>query len=71
MKKETIHIFINGNSKLVDNNIKLNDLLKCLKIDTKGIAIEINKEIVPKSKYNNVKLCVNDKVEVVQFIGGG
>jgi len=66
----TIKIIVNGENKIVkvDN---LNDLLKFLKIDKKNIAIEINREIINKTNYMNYKLKNNDKIEIVNFIGGG
>ena len=39
--------------------------------DIKKIAVEINGEIVPKSKYSETVLHDGDKVEVVSFVGGG
>lgn len=35
------------------------------------IAVELNGEIVPKSKYGEVVLSDGDSVEVVSFVGGG
>ena len=39
--------------------------------DIKKIAVEINGDIVPKSKYSETLLQEGDKVEVVSFVGGG
>ena len=49
----------------------LKDLLKILKKDNNKVAIELNGEIADKKKYNKILLKKNDKVEIVQFIGGG
>ncbi len=54
---------------LKDSNIK--DLIKKYKLDEKKIAIELNGTILPKKRYGNKKLKDNDKIEIVQFIGGG
>ena len=40
-------------------------------IDRDGIAIEINHTVVPKSQYKNIIIKNDDKIEIVQFIGGG
>ncbi len=69
MKK--IKIKVNGKFKTVLNNSKLSDLLKNLKIPIKKVAIELNQEIIDKKRSNNIKLKKNDKIEIVQFIGGG
>ena len=42
-----------------------------MSIKTKYIAIEVNKQIIPKSEYKKYKLKHGDKVEIVTAIGGG
>ena len=69
MKK--IKIKVNGKVKTVLNNSKLSDLLKNLNIPIKKVAIELNREIVDKKNLNKINLKVNDKIEIVHFIGGG
>ena len=44
---------------------------KTLKKDNRKVAIELNGEIADKKKYDKIFLKKNDKVEIVQFIGGG
>ena len=41
------------------------------KIPLKKVAIELNQEIIDKSKLNKIKLKNNDRIEIVHFIGGG
>ena len=69
MKK--IKIKVNGKVKTVLNNSKLSDLLKNLNIPIKKVAIELNQEIIDKKRTSNIKLKKNDKIEIVNFIGGG
>ena len=69
MKK--IKIKVNGKFKSVKSDIKLSDLIKDLKIPVNKVAIELNKEIVNKTKLNKITLKNNDIIEVVHFIGGG
>jgi len=72
MKKiKKIKIKINGKAKVINDNTKLLDFLKILNIPIKKVAIELNEEIVDKTKLNKIKLKAYDKVEVVHFIGGG
>ena len=66
-----IKIKINGKIKTINENIKLLNLVKNLKIPIKKVAIELNQEIIDKKKLNIIKLKKNDKIEVVHFIGGG
>lgn len=49
----------------------VSDYLKTTSYDIKRIAVEINEEIVPKSKYEETFFKDGDIVEVVSFVGGG
>ena len=72
MKKiKKIKIKVNGKIKMIKDGSNLLNLIKNLKISTKKVAIEMNKEIVDKKNLNIIKLKVNDKIEIVHFIGGG
>jgi len=64
-------IQLNGDLYEINNGTSLNELLNKLKIQKSKVAIEVNGEIVEKNKYSNLILNKNDKVEIVQFIGGG
>ena len=64
-------IKINGQLNIIDDKIKLSNLLKSLKVPLRKVAIELNKEIIDKKKLNNIYLKKNDKIEIVHFIGGG
>ena len=69
--KKKIKIKINGKINKIDHKTKLSDLVKNLKVPLKKVAIELNREIVDKKNLNKINLKVNDKIEIVHFIGGG
>ena len=60
-----------GDPYEINNRTNLNELLNKLKIQKNKVAIEVNGEIIEKHKYLNIILTKDDKVEIVQFIGGG
>ena len=64
-------IQLNGDPYEINYGTNLNELLNKLKIRKNKVAIEVNGEIVEKNKYPNLILNKGDKVEIVQFIGGG
>ena len=64
-------IQLNGDPYEVISGTNLNELLNKLKLKKNKIAIEVNGEIIEKSKYPNLILRRDDKVEIVHFIGGG
>ena len=69
--KKKIKIKINGKLNKINDKTKLSDLIKNLKVPLKKVAIELNREIVDKKNLNKINLKVNDKIEIVHFIGGG
>ena len=66
-----IKIQLNGKRYQIKIGLNLNVLLRNLKKNSNKVAIELNGEIADKRKYNKIFLKENDKVEIVQFIGGG
>ena len=64
-------IQLNGDLYEINNGTSLNQLLNKLNIQKNKVAVEVNGEIVEKNKYSNLILNKNDRVEIVQFIGGG
>lgn len=47
------------------------DLLTALDLLGKRLAVELNEEIIPKSRHAATFLQANDQVEIVHAIGGG
>ena len=70
-KKIKIKIKINGKINKIDDKTKLSDLVKNLEVPLNKVAIELNREIVDKKNLNKIDLKINDKIEIVHFIGGG
>lgn len=63
-------ITING-KKVEAIGITLTEYLLSADYQTDRIAVELNGEILPKSKYGTTTLSEGDKVEIVSFVGGG
>ena len=66
-----MQIILNGTEKKFQDQISIATLIKELGLDERKIAVERNREIVPKTEFNSVSLCEGDKIEIVHFIGGG
>ena len=71
MKKNKIQIYINGKKKNINSNCNLIDILKEYSLINKMVAVEINQEVIPKSKYKTITINKNDKIEILELIGGG
>ncbi len=46
-------------------------LVETLALDVRKVAVERNLEIVPRSLYAATALTDGDRIEIVQFVGGG
>ena len=66
-----MQIILNGTEKNFQDQISIATLIKELRLDERKIAVERNREIVPRNAFNSVSLCEGDKIEIVHFIGGG
>ncbi|NPA50143.1 MAG: sulfur carrier protein ThiS [Epsilonproteobacteria bacterium] len=64
-------IILNGKEYQLKENTTLKELIKELKIENKVMAAAVNMEIVKKENWDSYILAPNDKVELLQFVGGG
>ena len=64
-------IEVNGESRQVAEHITVATLLQLLGIDGGPVAVERNREIVPRAEHAVTQLHDGDQLEVVQFVGGG
>lgn len=64
-------VFINGETKEISGEVNLSELLANLSLPSERIAIELNKEVVRKRDWENVKIADADKIEIIHFVGGG
>ena len=66
-----MQVFVNGDAMEIADGATVADLVSELTDDPRGMAIERNREIVPKSAHASTVLNAGDQLEVVQFVGGG
>ena len=64
-------IILNGDSYPIDGDTPLTVLLERLKMRRGRVAVEINREIVPKANYDAAIVRAGDLVEIINFVGGG
>ena len=66
-----IQLIINGEDKNFENNMSLKDIIISLKIEDKVMAAAVNMDIVKKDNWKKFIPKENDKIELLQFVGGG
>ncbi len=67
-----MNLVINGEDYFdLPDGLTVAGLIKHLDLPGKKIAIERNREVVPKSTFDEVTLEDGDRLEIIHFIGGG
>jgi len=66
-----IKIKINGIEKEIPQNTTIKELLSSLNVLDKTMAVAVNMKIVKKDDWNKFILKESDKVEALNFVGGG
>lgn len=61
---------VNGDTLTLDGNT-VADLVTQLDLTGRRLAVEVNREIIPKSQHGDFTLGDGDVVEIVHAIGGG
>lgn len=66
-----MRITLNGDLRDHPDGLTVKELLADLGLNPAKVAVERNREIVPRSTYGDVTLADGDQLEIVHFIGGG
>jgi sulfur carrier protein len=64
-------IVLNGEQRLLEAPLTVAQLLSDIGYANRKVAVEVNREIVPRSRHAQHRLSDDDRVEVVLAIGGG
>ncbi|HET7451734.1 MAG TPA: sulfur carrier protein ThiS [Thermoanaerobaculia bacterium] len=66
-----IRVRVNGEVRTLAADARVADLLAILGVAMPRVAVEYNREILPKTRFGETVLKDGDDLEVVQFVGGG
>ena len=64
-------IQLNGEPYSIDGDTRLLALIEKLNLRRGRVAIELNQSVIPKAEWAGISLRPGDKVEIVNFVGGG
>jgi sulfur carrier protein len=67
----SIDVVINGKSRSVKVGTTVAVLVDELGLGDRRVAVERNREVVPRAQHATTVLADGDRVEVVTFVGGG
>ncbi len=66
-----LQIRVNGDSREIADGTTVAGLIEALDLPRDGVAVEVNREIVPRRKHSEHQLADGDDLEIVTFVGGG
>ncbi|MEH6575485.1 MAG: sulfur carrier protein ThiS [Amphritea sp.] len=66
-----IRLTVNGETMRLSRPNNLKQLIETLRLGEKRIAVELNREIIPRSRHEATRIREGDQIEIVRAIGGG
>ena len=62
---------INGEDRNFDVSLPLSALVEQLGMKADRVAVELNRNIVPRAQWAQTQVSEGDRLEIVHFVGGG
>jgi len=66
-----MQIILNGSPTDIPDGIHMAGLIDRLELTGRRLAVEVNEELVPRSRFHEYRLVPSDKVEIIHAVGGG
>jgi thiamine biosynthesis protein ThiS len=68
---DTIEVQINGEDRLIPRGLSVHGLLERFELNPALVVVELNREILDRSRYSEIEVEEEDTLELVHFVGGG
>ena len=66
-----VNVLVNGKPYALRDDATLGELIQTLVPAPRRIAVEVNEAIVPAAEHARFRLAADDRVEIIEAIGGG
>ncbi len=66
-----VTIQVNGETRETHQGTTISTLLAQLGLNSGRVAVEYNLQILPKTEWDHTQVANGDRLEIVQFVGGG
>jgi sulfur carrier protein len=66
-----MQIQVNGSPTEVPDPCTLAALIETLELTDRRLAVEVNEELVPRSRFARHRLGTDDRIEIIHAVGGG
>lgn len=68
---DTIEVWVNGEARAVPHGTTVKGLVALLALGDVRVAVERNRQVVPRADHDTAVLSDGDRLELVTFVGGG
>ncbi|HXF12920.1 MAG TPA: sulfur carrier protein ThiS [Terriglobales bacterium] len=66
-----MNLIINGEDRQFDSALTISALVDRLGMKPDRVAIELNRQLMPRERWATTQLADDDRLEIVHFVGGG
>ncbi|MHC4295373.1 MAG: sulfur carrier protein ThiS [Planctomycetota bacterium] len=66
-----MRITLNGQREEVPEQISVAQLLEQMSLEPRRVAVELNRQLIPRAQHAETKLADRDELEIVTLVGGG
>ena len=66
-----MRVTVNGEDRELPDGSTVAELLDALALGGARVAVERNREIVPRAEHRTARISSGDRLEIVTFVGGG
>lgn len=66
-----MRLTVNGESRDVPEGLSVRQLVELLDLTSGPVAVERNREVVPRAEHPTTSLSSGDVIEIVHLVGGG
>jgi thiamine biosynthesis protein ThiS len=64
-------IYLNGETREVPDGTNLERLLAIFSMPSQRVAVEMNKTVVTRQRWDATEVREGDRIEIIHFVGGG
>ncbi len=67
----SIQVQVNGKEREVQSGLSVHELVESFDLNPLLIVVELNRKILSRDEFKDIRVSAGDAVELVHFVGGG
>ncbi len=71
MSDSRFSLLVNGEPRLMAPGSTIEDLVAALGLDRRRVAVAVNRDVVPRGSFATHRLVADDRIEILEAVGGG